>query len=116
MLEKGVFSVKNAVLTFLILMTLLGVGTALLVEKYSDEQILPRSIEGFSLAELNRRFERGQRAFKRWWNKTAEKLPASGTPKAESPEKKIIKWQDERGVWHYEYAAPAESEPPALPP
>lgn len=113
---------KNAVLTFLVLMTLLGIGTILVVEEYSHEQILPRSIHGISISELGRSYERGRRAFKQWWNKTIDKVPEPPVPVStpvqnSSPaEKKIIKWQDAQGTWHYEYAAPAEYGSPAPPP
>lgn len=109
---------KNAVLTFVFLLAVLGIGTILVVEKYSGEQILPRSIQGFSLAELNLGYERGRRAFKRWWNKAADKVPelAPSPALVQEGEKEIIKWQDAQGVWHYEYAAPKEYESPAPPP
>lgn len=100
---------KNAVLTFVFLLAVLGIGTILVVEKYSGDQILPRSIQGISLAELGHRYERGLRAFKRWWNKATDKIPEpTPAPDKQLPEKSIIKWQDAQGVWHYEYAAPKE--------
>jgi len=107
--------VKNAVLTFVVLLALLGTGTILVVEKYSGDQILPRSIQGLSLAELSHSYERGRRAFKRWWNKVVDKIPpVPPVPvRGELPEKEIIKWQDAQGVWHYEYAAPGEYESPS---
>jgi len=114
--------VKNAVLIFVVLLALLGIGTILLVEKFSGDQILPRSIHGISLTELSRRYERGERAFKRWWNKVTDQAPELSLPspapaqEGNPGEKKIIKWQDEKGVWHYEYAAPSEYEVPASPP
>lgn len=107
---------KNALLTFLILLALLGVGTLLIVEEYSHEQILPRSIKGVSLVELTLRYERGKRDFTRWWNRAADKIPESlSTPKSQArvQENNIIEWQDEQGLWHYENAVPREYESPA---
>lgn len=101
---------SRAVITFLVLLSLLGFGTILLVEKFSHEKILPRSLGNISLYRVQQGVDQGQRTVKRWWRQlTAEtaSYTQDSTPvlPSSSPdaERKIIRWQDEKGVWHFEY-------------
>ncbi len=104
---------RRALVTFLVLMTMLGVGTIMVVEKFTHEQILPRNFHGV-INEFNRVSLRTRLMVNRWWNKMLNKKPALSIPVQEkhSAEKKIIKWQDGQGVWHYEYQTSVESKSP----
>jgi len=100
------FAMSRAVITFLVLMSLLGLGTILLVEKFSHEKILPHSLGNVSLYRVQQMVEQSQRTVKRWWRKlTAETSDSTSALPSSSldNERKIIRWQDEKGVWHFEY-------------
>ena len=101
---------KNAVLVFITLLLLLSVGTILVVEKFSGEKIFPRQMADISFSEVKRVYSRTSYVISRWWRGVESKLPdveSVKNPQQTAEEKPIVRWQDEKGVWHYEYESTA---------
>lgn len=98
---------------FIFCLACLGAGTVWVIENKSGTHILPKSMRIFSYSGLNKLYENGRLKAMGWWYQVKNGVsPQPSNEDGPTDTRKIIKWQDKEGTWHFEYEKTAPSENP----
>ena len=104
----------RSLLIFVFLLICLGVGTIWIVEKETDATIVSHDYQ-FITSEKFRSFDLTNKIrFQYWWSQVSgsndEHMTSIRYENTDSKQPELVKWQDEKGTWHFEYKKPL---PPA---
>ena len=98
----------RSILTFVFLLICLVLATLWVVETESGARILPNAHHLVSGTTLDRWYNNTRYKVMDWWYATQGNVSGfSHKPEKITVDKqKIVKWQDEKGTWHFEYQKP----------
>jgi len=99
----------RSILIFVFLLICLGLATLWIVETESGTRLLPNARHLVSGTTLDRWYNDTRYKVMDWWYATQGKLSSLSRKQEETTvdKQKIVKWQDEKGTWHFEYQKPA---------
>jgi len=99
----------RSILIFIVLLICLVAGTALIIERETGVNLTPNKSQFISSPELRSFYFTNKIRFQYWWGKVSGEnasevhLTSVRYEKTDPKQPGIVKWQDEKGVWHFEY-------------
>jgi len=93
---------------FIILLVCLGLGTVWIIERETGADLLPNQQKFITSYKVRSFYTSTKIKLRYWWGKISgsgqdNKFISIRHESVDPKQPHIIKWQDDRGVWHYEY-------------